>query len=134
MVKKKKVSKKITRAPSQLIVCDICSKEVFARGLKTHLRKAHNLTVAVVSSETTLKAKNGLAIEPGTKKWNNYFKIENEIVKVTTTKLIFKTYVPEYSDPEYLNCSCCGKQYTGPEDYYHSGGKIYCPKCKLKVK
>jgi hypothetical protein len=82
------------QAKSKKVNCEICNKEVYARGLKSHLRLKHKLKITQVTTQVKLKSGGATQVKP------------NEISDLKTTQVIEKTttYTPlDWLPPHIIN-------------------------------
>lgn len=97
------------KAPSELVKCDICGKEVYARGIGSHLRLAHQLKVTTVTQvkEVTKVIPERTQVKGSPKSMSSGGQIAVKETKVIETE---KSYESFYADPtieDYL-CPGCG--------------------------
>jgi len=139
-----------TQAKSKKVKCDICGKEVYARGLKSHVRLLHELNITDITTKVSIpvatKVKADFSKKPETPvKPTKLLKSGGDITQVkpdlSREKIVYKTVyitetITEYT-PYISECDGCKKQLKNVNEIIVQNGELclyLCPICRKDEK
>jgi hypothetical protein len=86
------------RLKSKMMQCDVCGKEVYARGLQSHMRLLHSLKIKSVDK----KSDTGVNLEAVMKEFQKVEKILNNINELLSNVNIGQAKIQENYDIEHI--------------------------------